>query len=69
MFDLKAGDWVQYKGKFARVHGAIKAGRHLIEVQHYHYGDIYINRAWVKPLSITPLDPVVSSLLESINDY
>lgn len=69
MFNLKEGDWVQYKGKFARVHGATKAGKNLIEVQHYHLGELSIYREWVKPLSITPLDPAVSSILESINDY
>ena len=66
MLDVKKGDWVQYKGSFARVHGATKAGRHLIEVETIQEGQRWIVRDWVKPLSITPLDPAVSSILESI---
>jgi len=64
MFNLKEGDWVQYRDKFARVHGATKAGRHLIETAPNE--DNFVYRHWVKPLSITPLDPAVSSILESI---
>jgi len=71
MFSLKAGDWVQYKGKFARVHGATKTGRHLIEVLDHDRieGELWISREWVKPLSITVLDPAVGSILESINNF
>ena len=64
MFDLKAGDWVQYHGKFARVHGATKTGRHLIEVHTERGQDI--SREWVKPMSITVLDNAIGDLLESI---
>ena len=63
MYNPKIGDWVQYKGKFARVHGATKGGRFLVEVQ---ANDKEVFREWVRPLSITPLDPAVGSILESI---
>mgnify|MGYP003352219619 FL=1 len=63
MFNPKIGDWVQFKGKFARVHGATKGGRFLVEVQ---ANDTEVFREWVRPLSITPLDPAVGSILESI---
>jgi len=64
MFDLKEGDWVQYKGHFARVHGATKAGRHLIESAPNENREVF--RVWVKPLSITVLDPAISIILDSI---
>jgi hypothetical protein len=66
MFTLNRGDWVQYKGQFARVHGAYKNHRYLIETAPDQDGMIY--RHWVRPLNTTPLDHAVSSILESLNN-
>jgi hypothetical protein len=66
MFNPKIGDWVQFKGKFARVHGATKGGRFLIEVHIDNGREVF--REWVRPLNITPLDPAVGSILESIHE-
>jgi hypothetical protein len=63
---FKAGEWVQYKDQFAYVHGAEKGGRHLIEFESKENPQ-YIKREWVKPSSITKLDPSISSLLSSIH--
>jgi hypothetical protein len=65
--EFNAGDWVDYKGNFAYVHGATKGDRHLIEVQSSQNNVVY--REWVKPSSITKLDQAICDLLSSIFNY
>ena len=65
MFNPKIGDWVQYKGKFARVHGATKGNRYLIETPE---NDNHIVRHWVMYSSITELDPAINCILRSIHE-
>lgn len=63
---FKAGDWVLYGDQYACVHGATKGSRWLIELPLWDTDPIYINRHWVMPNSIKPLDPAISDILRSI---
>jgi len=61
-------DWAMLRGQYVRIHGAVKAGRLLIEGQSKIYEN-EVFREWVKPESLTKIDPAVSSILESIYNY
>ena len=62
---FNTGEWVRWGDHLARIHGATKGGRYLIEYESPNHPQ-YINRKWVKYTHLDKLDPAVSSLLSSI---
>ena len=70
MFDLKVGDWVQYKDHIAQVHTTSHKApyRVCIEWETLHHDGVFIKRDWVHRSAIKPLDVAVNDLLRSINN-